>query len=239
MMPAMEELQQGAHALGLDLTAVQIDQFQRYETLLLEWNQRMNLMAVRTAEGIRTRHFLDSLTPTFVTGDLSGRRLIDVGSGAGFPGLPLKILYPGLGLTLVESVAKKAAFLEAAVTELGLADVQVITARAEDVGQQAGQREGYDWAVARAVAPLAALLEYLLPLCRLGGSALAQKGPAAAVELVAAQNASALLGGDAGTLTPVVVPGQEQDSYLVTVRKLQPTPAEYPRRAGLPAKKPL
>lgn len=235
----MEELERGLGEFGLDLTAVQIDQFKRYETLLLDWNQRLNLTAVRTAEGIRTRHFLDSLTPTLVTGDLSGRRLVDVGSGAGFPGLPLKLVYPQLVLTLVESVAKKAAFLEAAVAELGLADVQVITARAEDVGQQVGQRESYDWAVARAVAPLAALLEYLLPLCRVDGAALAQKGPGAAAELAAAQHASAVLGGDTGTLTPVNVPGQEQASYLVTVRKQRPTPADYPRRAGLPAKKPL
>lgn len=239
MMTAMELLREGLQTLGFLLTNGQAAQFMRYQEMLLEWNQRFNLTAVRSPEGIQTRHFLDSLTCLLVTGDLNGRRLIDIGSGAGFPGLPLKIMQPDLALTLVESVGKKTTFLQAVVAELQLADVDILSARAEDLGQDPAYRAGYDWAVARAVAPLPVLLEYLLPFCRVGGAALAQKGVQAAGELAAAKHALAVLGGGAPRLTPVNLPGQENAGAIITVEKLRETPAEYPRRAGLPAKRPL
>lgn len=239
MMQDMDDFARGIEHLGLSLEPRQRAQFERYEALLLAWNERFNLTAVRTPEGVRTRHFLDSLSCTLATGDLSGMRLVDVGSGAGFPGLPLKILFPQLSLVLVESVAKKGAFLNAVVSELALEDVQVISARAEAVGQDPAYRAAFDWAAARAVAPLPVLLEYLLPLCRVGGTALAQKGQQAAQELAAAQGAIAVLGGGEATLLPVPVLGEQDGGSLVTVKKLVETPAAYPRRAGMASKRPL
>ncbi len=235
----MDLLRSGLQTLGLALSAEQAEHFQSYLDLLMEWNQRFNLTAIRSPQGIQMRHFLDSLTCVLVTGDLQEQSLIDIGSGAGFPGIPLKIIYPGLTLTIVESVGKKATFLLEVVDRLSLADVHVITARAEDLGHDPDHRERYDWAVARAVAPLPVLLEYLLPFCRLGGTTLAQKGLQVDRELNQAANAIELLGGGPPLLTPVILPQQEEGAALVSVPKIRVTPLEYPRRAGLPSKRPL
>ncbi|MCP4361975.1 MAG: 16S rRNA (guanine(527)-N(7))-methyltransferase RsmG [Chloroflexi bacterium] len=224
---------------NLQLTGQQQTQFSMYLALLLEWNGRMNLTAVRKPEAIEQRHFLDALSCMTVMGDLNGRALIDVGTGAGFPGLPLKVAFPESKMTLVESVAKKCRFLEAVVSELGLSDVQVITERVELIGQQAAHRARYDWAVARGLAEMRVLAEYLLPLCRVGGTVLAQKGESAAGETVAAANAIHLLGGGKPTLYPVQIPGTTQTHHLVTVPKIANTPDKYPRRVGLPTKRPL
>jgi len=235
----MERLATQAAGFGLHLEAAQLELFASYQALLLEWNERVNLTAIREPEAIQRLHFLDSLTCATVMGDLNGRSLIDVGTGAGFPGLPLKILYPQLRLTLVESVQKKARFLEEAVAELGLADVSVIAQRAEVLGQQANHRSQYDWAVARAVAEMRVLVEYLLPFCRVGGHALAQKGGNAASETAAARDAVAELGGAAPRLHPVRLPDHSETHYLVVIEKVRETPARYPRRIGIPAKRPL
>ena len=194
-------LEKGAAAWGLALKSTQLDQFAHYLQLIRDWNQRMNLTAVDDFEGIQKRHFLDSLSCALVTGDLNGLKMIDVGSGAGFPGLPLKLYFPSLQLTLVESVAKKARFLQAVVAELKLEQVEIYPERAELLGQQPNFRESYDWAVARAVAPLATLAEYLLPFCRLGAHMLALKGHSAAREQEAASNALAILGGQPVPIT--------------------------------------
>lgn len=235
----MQWLADEAAAFGLTLTAVQLDQFVAYERILLDWNGRINLTAIREPEAIRLRHFLDALTCATVTGSLAGKRLVDVGTGAGFPGVPLKILSPTLELTLVESVAKKAGFLEAVVAELGLSDVTIVNERAETVGQQPAHREKYDWAVARAVAELRTLAEYLLPLCRVGGGMIAQKGESALAEADAAAAALKKLGGGPPDLTGIQLPNREARHYLVTVPKVAPTPARYPRRVGRPGKRPL
>lgn len=235
----MDVLRTGATHFGIALSEAQVAQFARYQALLLDWNARMNLTAVREPAEIQERHFVDSLTCALVTGNLSGRSLIDVGTGAGFPGLPLKILYPQLQLTLVESVQKKTRFLHAVVDELGLQDVVILAERAEALGQDAAHRERYDWAVARAVAELRTLVEYLLPLCRLGGHALAQKGESAAAETAAARKAIHLLGGRDVQLTPVRLPNHPLDQFLVVIEKERTTPARYPRRPGMAAKRPL
>ncbi|HEX6386258.1 MAG TPA: 16S rRNA (guanine(527)-N(7))-methyltransferase RsmG [Anaerolineae bacterium] len=235
----MEQLARQAAAFGLRLTEAQLSQFVRYQALLLEWNERINLTAVREPELIQQRHFLDSLTCATVTRDLNDRSFIDVGTGAGFPGLPLKILFPRLKLTLVESVQKKARFLEEVATTLGLADVNVVAERAEVLGQRAAYRGQYDWAVARAVAELRTLVEYLLPFCRVGGCALAQKGENAAVEAAAASVAIAELGGATPELHAILLPGHRETHYLVVIEKVAETPARYPRRVGIPAKRPL
>ena len=224
-------------AWGVSLTAAQEDQFSRYLALLLEWNERMNLTAVAEPTAARSRHFLDSLSCILATGPLNGARLIDIGAGAGFPGLPLKIAYPGLRLTLAESVGKKCRFLEAVVAELGLEEVVILNERAEIIGRDPAHREQYDWAVARAVAALPVLAEYLLPLCRVGGRMVAMKGEAAEMELAA--TAVVQLGGGAAQLQPVSLRGETAPRYLVVIPKDKPTPNSYPRRPGMPAKRPL
>ncbi len=235
----MVELAQEAAVFGLHLNSDQLASFATYERLLLEWNERLNLTAIREPAEIRRRHFLDSLTCATVTGDLSGRRLIDVGTGAGFPGVPLKILFPDLSLILVESVTKKAGFLETLVAALGLAGVKVLPQRAEEVGQDATHRERYDWAVARSVAELRVLVEYLLPLCRVGGRALAMKGESAPAEIEAAMTAGQILGGGQPQWKTAQLPGRDMLHYLVVIPKEKETPGKYPRRPGMPAKRPL
>jgi 16S rRNA (guanine527-N7)-methyltransferase len=232
-------LREGATKLGLALSAAQLAYFERYLALLLEWNQRLNLTAIREPDAIQQRHFLDSLSCAQVMGDLAGRRLVDVGAGAGFPGLPLKILYPDLALTLVESTAKKARFLTAVVQALALPDVAIVVDRAENAGHSPEHRESYDWAVARAVAALPTLVEYLLPLLRVGGRLLAQKGQRAAEEMEQAAWALRYLGGAQATLHEVEVPGLEETRTLVVAEKVAPTPVGYPRQPGTPAKSPL
>lgn len=224
---------------GISLSVDQISQFERYQALLLDWNQRMNLTAIREPRQIQQRHFLDALTCSLMTGDLNGRSLIDVGTGAGFPGLPLKILFPDLQLTLVESVQKKTRFLAAVVAELGLSDVTIAAERVEVLGQDAIYRAQFDWAVARAVAELRTLVEYLLPLCRVGGSVLAQKGKSAEMEVAAAENAFTELGGTLRQIFPVTLPQREEKHFLIVVEKTAVTPSQFPRRIGIPGKKPL
>lgn len=225
--------------LGLKLTSRQLAAFQRYEQLLMEWNAKFNLTAVRDVEGVRTKHFLDSLTCVQAWRDNPPTRLIDIGTGAGFPGIPLKILSPGMQLTLVESVGKKAEFCRLVVKELGLEKVQVLQARAEEVGQQPAHREQYDWAVARAVATLPVLVEYLLPLVRVGGGVLAQKGEGGPAEAQKAERAIKLLGGRLRQLKPVLLPGIAEERFLVIIDKIAGTPPQFPRRVGLAAKKTL
>lgn len=224
---------------GVRLSGGQAAALAAFERQLVEWNDRFNLTAIRDAEGIRTKHFLDSLSCALAWKQGPPRRLIDVGTGAGFPGLPLKILYPSIRLTLVESVGKKAGFCRHVVEALGLRAVEVLHARAEQVGQLPAHREAYDQAVARAVAALPVLAEYLLPLVAVGGSMLAQKGQAAPAEVQQAERALKILGGEMRQLIPVTLPGVVEDRYLVLVDKVAATPAAYPRGPGIPARKPL
>jgi 16S rRNA (guanine527-N7)-methyltransferase len=236
----MEELAQQAESLfNIHLTASQVAAFVAYERELLEWNQKFNLTAIRDPRSIRSKHFLDSLSCALAWPDSPPARLVDVGTGAGFPGLPLKILYPEMKLTLVESVGKKARFCEHIVEVLGLAGVDVIPARAEDLGRDPAQRESYDCAVARQVANLSTLAEYLLPLVRPDGIMLAQKGEAGPAEAQSAAHAFKLLGGQLEQQIPVHLPGVEDERYLIIVKKTAATPAKFPRKAGTPAKQPL
>ena len=224
---------------SITLNENQVAQFTHYQALLIEWNQRLNLTRIIEPDDIVVRHFLDSLTCATVTGDLTSASLIDVGTGAGFPGLPLKILYPQLQLTLTDSVAKKTQFLQAVVSELNLENVQVVAERAEVLGQSAEHREQYDWAVARAVARLPILAEYLLPLVKPGGAMLAQKGETAEQESAESALAFETLGGSVPTIHAISLPGVESAHYLVHSAKTEATPAAYPRRVGRPTKKPL
>jgi 16S rRNA (guanine527-N7)-methyltransferase len=225
--------------VGLHLTRRQLHALSIYERELIDWNTRFNLTAIRDVEEIRTKHFLDSFTCLAVMRDTPCDRVIDVGTGAGFPGLAMKIALPSMHLTLVESVGKKADFCRHMVRTLNLESVEVIQDRAEALGQNLAHREQYDWAVARAVAVMPVLAEYLLPLVRVGGSALAMKGENGPAETHAAEHALRILGGQLKQLMPVHLPGVAEDRFLVVVQKVAATPTAYPRRVGIPTKRPL
>lgn len=236
----MKELMQQAWTmLGLRLSPAQLAALERFEVELLDWNARFNLTAIDHPQKIRAKHFLDSLTCLLAMRDTPMERVIDVGTGAGFPGIPLKIVYPAMRLTLVESVGKKADFCRHAATLLGLEGVEVVQERAELVGTLLAHRQQYDWAVARAVALMPVLMEYLLPLVRMGGRALAMKGESGPAEAQAAEHAVRLLGGRLRQIIPVALPGVEEERYLVVTDKIAATPDRYPRRVGIPAKRPL
>jgi 16S rRNA (guanine527-N7)-methyltransferase len=225
--------------LGIQLTVEQLEAFEIYERELIEWNARFNLTSITDPQQIRIRHFLDSLSCWLAMQPLPLGRVIDLGAGAGFPGLPLKILQPQLELTLVEATAKKAGFLEHIVQVLRLERVTVLARRAEEVGQMPEHREAYDWAVARALAPMPVLAEYMLPLVKLGGRMLAQKGRDAKLETQQAASAFQALGGELAEVLPVSIPHLVEERWLVTVAKTASTPAKYPRRVGIPSKRPL
>lgn len=236
----MEKLRQEIESLlGIQMSAWQLNAFERYTQLLLKWNAIHNLTAIREPQQIRSKHFLDSITCVLAMRGTPVKKLIDIGTGAGFPGLILKIIYPDSQVTLVESVAKKLDFCRMVLDELDLADVNLINSRAEDVGQMETHREQYDWAVARAVAVMPVLVEYLLPVVRLGGRMLAMKGSSAPHETQSAEKAIQLLGGRIRQLIPITLPGVVEERYLVVVDKIAATPPAYPRRAGTPSKHPL
>jgi 16S rRNA (guanine527-N7)-methyltransferase len=237
----VELLAAGARSLlNLVLTPQQLAAFEVYAGELMRWNEQFNLTGITDPEGIRVKHFLDSLSILKVLPPGSGpASVVDVGTGAGFPGLPLKIVRPELALTLVEATGKKVNFCEAIVEKLGLQKVTVLKARAEELGQDPAHRERYDWAMARAVAEMPVLAEYLLPLARVGGHALAQKGEGAPAEAQASEGALRKLGGELEKIVPIDLPGLAGQRYLVILKKVGPTPPAYPRRAGVPSKKPL
>ena len=236
----MEKLAQAAQTLfNIHLTGRQVMALITYERELMDWNQKFNLTAIREMEAIRTKHFLDSFSCVLAWKANPPTRLVDVGTGAGFPGLPLKILYPNLQLTLVESVGKKAMFCQHIVRVLGLDGVDVIQARAETLGQDPKHREAYDWAVARAVAQMNVLSEFLLPLVKVGGMMLAQKGESGPAEAQSAEGAMKLLGGRLKQVMQVNLPGVADDRFLILVEKTAATPPKYPLKPGIPVKTPL
>ena len=238
MSQELDHLKTAATTFGLELTANQLGQFEAYYHLLAEWNQRMNLTRIIAWPEVVDKHFLDSLS-CFALLPRLPRRVIDVGSGAGFPGLALKIAQPDIDLTLVEATGKKTEFLRHVVQALGLSPVMVLHQRAETIGQAPAHRARYHLAVARAVAPLAVLAEYLLPLLKRQGLMLAQKGALSRAELTAAAPAIKRLGGLPAQITPVSIPDLAAERTLVLVKKAAATPKQFPRRPGLPAKQPL
>lgn len=255
--PSMDLLHDGAKALGLRLTAEHIAAFRLYYLQLVEWNSKFNLTAVTSYEDVQIKHFLDSLacllaipSPGVARGEPvpdvvplstaeAPRLCIDVGTGAGFPGLPLKILRPSLQMTLLDSSHKKIRFLEHLVQALHLPDVDCRWGRAEELGQDSHFRERYDVVLARAVADLAELAEYCLPLCRKGGCFIASKGADVAGEIELASDAIRLLGGELGKVKTYALPGLKEPRSLVLIEKVGATPAKYPRRPGMAHKRPI
>ena len=236
-----EVLEAGVRRLGIPLTSRQIEQFRQYHRELLAWNQRVNLTAVTEWAQVQRVHFQDSLTVSWALSApvCAQGCLIDVGAGAGFPGLPLKIAYPALRVTLVESVGKKARFLEHLVESLGLSDVTIYAERAETLAHRAEVRDGYDVAVSRALGSLSVALELTLPFCRMGGVAVVQKKGSIGGELDRSRSALQALGGRLREIQPVLVEGLQDDRVLVVVEKTASTPGGYPRRTGMPRKRPL
>jgi 16S rRNA (guanine527-N7)-methyltransferase len=225
--------------LGIELTTLQKNAFQTFEKLLLDWNQKFNLTSITNPEEIHIKHFLDSLSVLRVIPTSGEFSLIDIGTGAGFPGIPLKIMLPEMTLTLVESSQKKAEFCKAAVNELHLTNTIVIASRAEDLGKDPNHREKYDWAIARAVAELSVLAEYLLPLVKIGGKALAMKGASTEAEVQKAKHAISILGGELSENMQLELPNGSGGRTLIVIKKNTATPHAYPRRAGMPSKKPI
>lgn len=224
--------------LGVILSENQQFQFQVLQDELSVWNEKINLTAIKDAKGIQEKHFFDSLT-CFMGFEEWPESLIDVGSGAGFPGLPIKFVIPDLRLTLVESVDKKAAFSRHIVEKLSLTGVAVLSKRAEEVGRMPEHREAYDIAIARAVAPAATLAEYLLPLTKVGGRCLMQKGTRGPEEIQDAGRIIGLCGGELHDLLHLNFDGIEGEGNLVIINKVRSTPGVFPRAVGIPTKKPI
>ena len=239
-MTAFEEiLAARAAEAGIPLTAEQIGQFSVYNEMLLDWNTRMNLTALTAPEDVAVKHIIDSLTAYDAALFDGARTLIDVGTGAGLPGIPLAVYAPHLTVTLLDSLNKRVRFLTKVTTAMGLQNVRCIHARAEEAARTAEHRAAYDIAVSRAVARLPVLLEYTLPFVRVGGTLLALKGRAYADEQKEARRAAEVLGGGRITARPVHLPGLDDVRAILTVTKERQTPAIYPRGGGAPARRPL
>lgn len=228
-------LQAGSAKLGVPLNDIQIQQLCSYAALLQDWNQRINLTAITDDAGIAQKHFLDSLT-ALCTGKVQGR-VIDVGTGAGFPGLVLKIADPSIQLTLLDSLQKRVRFLETVADTLKIPDVEFVHARAEDGAHRL--RGQFDTVVSRAVANMTVLSELCLPFLKVGGYFLALKGPLADEELQAAERAIFILGGKVESVFSANIPGTDLSHKIIIVKKVRQTPRQYPRKAGIPAKNPL
>jgi len=238
----MERLDTGAKKLGLPLSPKQLEQFRIYYQELIDWNRRLNLTRITDYEEVQIKHFLDSLTvalawqPLTITIDF---RLIDVGTGTGIPGIPLKIVFPNIRLVLLDSKAKKAAFLHHIIHKLGLGNVDIIVGRAEEIAHDAQYREGFDIVLSRGVAPLATLAELTLPFCAIGGSFIAQKKGAIVPEISQAGRAISLLGGKLREVKRVDLEEFADERQLIIIDKVSPTPPKYPRRSGMPSKRPI
>ncbi|MBI3945927.1 MAG: 16S rRNA (guanine(527)-N(7))-methyltransferase RsmG [Armatimonadetes bacterium] len=234
-----ELLRRGAAALGVPLAPGEVERYLRYERELRDWNARMNLTAAAEPGEVVVKHILDSLACFRVVSAGAGVRVLDVGTGAGFPGMVIKIHAPETPVTLLDSTRKKLAFLEHLSDVLGLSGVETVHARAEDAGRDPGYRERFDLVVARAVAELRVLLELCLPFVRVGGQFLAMKGPRGDEEMGPAARALSLLGGERERVESLSLPFGAGERRLILIRKRRPTPRAYPRKAGTPGRWPL
>ena len=236
-----EQFVQELSKRNFKLNENQINQFNQYFTSLIETNKKVNLTRITEKDDVYLKHFFDSITPLFTFGEIftKSQTLCDVGAGAGFPSIPLKIMVPELRVTIVDSLGKRLKFLQELVTQLDLKNVALVHGRAEDVGQNKQYREQFDIVTARAVANMAVLSEYCLPLVKKNGNFIALKGPKAEDELKSSQKALTTLGGKAIALKELQLPQSTEDRTLILVKKVQPTPKKYPRQAGTPHRKPI
>ena len=223
--------------LGITLSEIQLKQFYNYMNLLIEWNKKINLTAITEPNEIILKHFVDSLTISKYISD--GTRVVDVGTGAGFPGIPLKIYRQDIEITLLDSLQKRINFLDEVIRELNLEKIETLHSRAEDFGKDKKYREKFDIATSRAVANLATLSEYLLPLVKIGGKVISMKGSLIEEELENSKNAIKILGGKIERVDEFDLPNSDISRNIVLIDKIKETPNKYPRKAGEPSKKPL
>ena len=232
-------LQKGAESFGIQLTDQQVDQFFEYYRLLVQWNEFMNLTAITEMEEVMEKHFVDSLALSKAAEVGKIETLIDVGTGAGFPGIPLKIAYPHLRVVLLDSLNKRVKFLSTVIETLGLTNIQAVHGRAEDAARQKDYREQFDAAVSRAVANMASLSEYCLPFIKVGGVFVPYKSGNIEEELKDAGKAVKTLGGTIRRVEKFQLPDTDIERSLVLIEKTERTDKRYPRKAGLPSKEPI
>lgn len=234
-----ELLINGAKQLDIQLSEAQVEQFMKYKVLLQEWNEKMNLTAITEDREVITKHFLDCMTINKALNMSEQKTVIDIGTGAGFPGLVIKIAFPHLKVTLVDALKKRLTFLEAVINELGLTDIECVHSRAEDLGKNKQYREGFDICASRAVANLAVLSEYTLPFVKVDGYLIALKGQKLDEELEQGQKAIKILGGQLEEVVHTGVPFTDLNHKIAKIKKVKPTATKYPRKAGEPTKAPL
>ena len=235
----IHEFEQALKEKGIDLSPKQLDQFETYFKMLVEWNEKVNLTAITEKEEVYLKHFYDSISPSFFV-DLSEEKSIcDVGAGAGFPSIPLKICFPSLKVSIVDSLNKRITFLKNLTETLGLENVNLYHDRAETFGKLPEQREQYDIVTARAVARLSVLSELCLPLVKVGGQFIALKGAGAEDEVSIGKKAVTILGGKLKEDHYFQLPKEDSDRHIVIIDKVKPTPKKYPRKPGTPNKQPL
>lgn len=230
-----KSLKEKAKILGIHISDVQADQFYNYMQLLLEWNQKMNLTAITEPEEVILKHFIDSITIIPYLED--SEKILDIGTGAGFPGIPLKILLENKNFTLIDSLNKRINFLQIVIDDLELNNIQAVHGRAEDFIK--GQRETYDIATSRAVAKLNVLLEYMLPFVKIGGKCICMKSIEIEEEIKEAETSIRILGGEIEKIDNIILPNSDIKRKIIVIKKVKPTPNKYPRKAGTPAKEPI
>lgn len=223
----------------ISLSDLQLNQFRDYYNLLIEWNQKMNLTAITEYPEVLTKHFLDSLSIAKELKEKKDIQLIDIGTGAGFPGIPIKIVYPDISITLLDSLQKRITFLEEVISQLRFSKKETIHGRAEDFAKQKEYREKYDICVSRAVANLSTLSELCIPFVKVGGTFISYKSEKADLEIKEAQKAVSLFGGDIIKKESFILPGTDYERNLLITKKIKETPSKYPRKAGTPAKQPI
>ena len=234
-----KKFEQQLAELGIILTQTQFNQFDKYYEMLVEWNKVMNLTGITEYEEVNEKHFVDSLALVKALDISKVQTVIDIGTGAGFPGIPLKIAFPELKITLLDSLNKRVNFLNEVIEMLGLKNVTAVHGRAEDYAKQKEHREKYDFCVSRAVANLSTLSEYCIPFVKEGGSFISYKSGKIDEELTQAENAVKILGGKVQDVVKFPLMDTDMDRSFVVIKKVKPTAKRYPRKAGLPSKEPL
>ena len=234
-----DKFEKGLYELGINLSLKQREQFDKYYELLVEWNKVMNLTGITEYDEVNLKHFIDSLSVVRVVDMKSVKRVIDVGTGAGFPGIPLKIAFPDTEILLLDSLNKRVKFLNEVITTLGLENITAIHGRAEDIAKNKSYREQFDLCVSRAVANLSTLCEYSLPFLWISGSFVSYKGEYSENEIKQAEKAVDILGGKISKIDRFKLPGTDMGRSLIKIDKVKKTPEKYPRKAGLPAKEPI
>ena len=223
--------------ISIEFSNIQIERFYKYMNLLIEWNEKINLTAITEPKEIIIKHFIDSLT---VLKDIKGKNtLVDVGTGAGFPGIPLKIMDEEIKITLLDSLNKRINFLNEVINQLDLKNVETIHSRVEEAGKNKKYRESFDISTARAVANLATLSEYMLPLVKVGGKSICMKGSEVSEELKNSKKAISILGGEIESIDNFKLPKSDMMRNIVIIKKVKNTPSKYPRKAGTPSKEPI